>query len=58
MARGAVVTTSEKLGQEVLAEIERQLKELTTEEVARHSWENQGAVVVVPSLEEAAVLYK
>lgn len=55
MARGAVVTTSERLGQEVLAEIERQLQDLTTEEVARRSWENQGTVVVVPSLEEAAV---
>jgi histidinol dehydrogenase/sulfopropanediol 3-dehydrogenase len=54
-ARGAVVTTSEKLGREVLAEIERQLHDLTTEEVARRSWEDQGVVVVVPTLEDAAV---
>ncbi len=54
MARGAFVTTSERLGQEVLAAIERQLKDLTTEEVARRSWEDRGVVVVVSSLEEAA----
>ncbi len=53
-ARGAVVTTSEKLGQAVLVEMERQLKDLTTEEVARRSWEDHGIVVVAPSLEEAA----
>jgi histidinol dehydrogenase/sulfopropanediol 3-dehydrogenase len=34
MARGALVTTSEELGNQVLAEIERQLKDLTTEAVA------------------------
>ncbi len=55
MARGAVVTISERLGKEVLAEIERQLKDLTTEEVARRSWEDRGVVVVVPTLEDAAV---
>ena len=52
-ARGALVTTSEKLGQQVLAEIERQLKDLTTEEVARQSWEDKGDVVVVGTLEDA-----
>jgi len=53
-ARGALVTTSETLAGEVLAEIERQLKDLTTEEVARRSWEDKGVVAVVPTLEEAA----
>ena len=53
-ARGAVVTTSEALGQAVLMEMERQLKDLTTEEVARRSWEDHGIVIVVPSLEKAA----
>jgi sulfopropanediol 3-dehydrogenase len=53
-ARGSLVTTSEGLGRAVLAEIERQLKDLTTEEVARKSWEEKGEVVLVPSLEEAA----
>ena len=53
-ARGSVVTTSEALGKAVVAEIERQLKELETEGVARQSWEDHGEVVVVSTLEEAA----
>ncbi len=53
-ARGAFVTTSEKLGHAVLAEIERQLKDLTTHEVARRSWETNGVVAVTSTLAEAA----
>jgi len=53
-ARGALVTTSERLARETLLEIERQLKERTTEEVARASWEDKGVVVLVSSLEDAA----
>jgi sulfopropanediol 3-dehydrogenase len=53
-ARGALVSTSEKLAHETLDEIENQLRDRTTEEVARHSWENKGIVVVVDSLEDAA----
>ena len=52
-ASGALVTTSEKLGKEVLAEIERHLKALKTQEVARRSWEDKGDVVVVPTIEDA-----
>ena len=53
-ARGALVTTSEALARETLKEIERQLKERTTEAVARTSWENKGIVVVVKTLADAA----
>ena len=53
-ARGCLVTTSETVAQETLAEIERQLKERTTEAVARASWENKGSVVLTESLAEAA----
>jgi histidinol dehydrogenase/sulfopropanediol 3-dehydrogenase len=53
-ARGALVTTSKKLGYAVLEEIERQLKDLTTQEVARRSWETNGVVAVTSTLEEAA----
>ena len=53
-ARGAFVTTSEQLALQVVAEIERQLRELTTGEVARRAWEDNGIVVVVPTLEDAA----
>ena len=37
-----------------LEEIESQLRDRTTEEVARASWENKGVVVVVDSLADAA----
>ena len=53
-ARGALVTTSEQLAEDVVKEIERQLGELTTEEVARRSWEDNGIIVVVPTLADAA----
>jgi sulfopropanediol 3-dehydrogenase len=53
-ARGALVTTSEKLAHATLLEIEKQLKERTTEKVARTSWENKGVVVVVENIEDAA----
>ena len=55
-ARGALVTTSESLGKRTLDEIERQLRDLQTEEVARKSWEDKGDVVVVPTLEDACAL--
>lgn len=53
-ARGCLVTTSEPLALSVLAEIDRQLGERTTAEVARASWESKGRVVVVDSLQDAA----
>lgn len=53
-ARGAVVTTSESLAEKTMAEIERQLKERTTEAVARASWDNKGVVAVVENLSDAA----
>jgi len=53
-ARGALVTTSESLARRTLEEIERQLKERTTEAVARASWENKGVVAVVDNLSDAA----
>jgi len=53
-ARGSLVTTSERLAYEVLDEIEGQLKERTTEETARTSWENNGEVILVKNNEDAA----
>lgn len=53
-ARGALVTTSEALARKTLSEVERQLRERTTEAVARTSWENKGVVVVVKNLADAA----
>jgi histidinol dehydrogenase/sulfopropanediol 3-dehydrogenase len=53
-ARGALVTTSESLAHQTIDEIEKQLKDRTTEEVARASWENKGVVVVVDTIPDAA----
>ena len=53
-ARGALVTTSESVARKTLAEIESQLKDRTTQEVARASWENKGVVAVVDNLADAA----
>jgi sulfopropanediol 3-dehydrogenase len=53
-ARGALVTTSRSLAEKTLAEIERQLKERTTEAVARASWDNKGVVALVENLSDAA----
>ncbi len=53
-ARGCLVTTSEALARQTLAEIEKQLKQRTTEAVARASWSDHGRVVVVDNLVDAA----
>jgi len=53
-ARGALVTTSESIARKTLEEIDRQLKERTTAEVARTSWINKGTIVVVKTLDDAA----
>jgi sulfopropanediol 3-dehydrogenase len=49
----ALITTSEKLAQETLVEIERQLKILPTGVVARAAWEDYGIVILVDNKEEA-----
>lgn len=53
-ARGCLVTTSETLALQTIDEIERQLRERTTMEVARTSWENKGLVILVETMENAA----
>ncbi|MCP8970894.1 histidinol dehydrogenase [Ectobacillus ponti] len=52
---GALITTSEKLAQETLAEIERQLQTLPTADVARIAWEENGSILLVQDEEEALV---
>ena len=44
----ALVTTSEELGRAVRAEVERQLEELATAEVAGAAWRDHGAIIVAP----------
>ena len=51
-----LVTTSERVGRETIAEVSRQLVNLPTSGVAAVSWENFGEVHVVDNLEEAFAL--
>lgn len=51
-----LVTTSEKLGADVLREIERQLITLPTREIAAASWERWGEVAVVEDDDAAIAL--
>lgn len=50
---GALITTSEKLAFETLAEIEKQLQVLPTADIARIAWENNGSIILVADEEEA-----
>jgi sulfopropanediol 3-dehydrogenase len=52
---GALITTSEKLAQETVEEIERQLQNLSTADVARVSWEDYGRIVIVENEQEALI---
>ena len=51
-----LITTSEQLGRGVLAEVERQLINLPTREVAGVAWRDYGEVIVVDDLTEAYAL--
>ena len=55
-ASAILLTTSPKLAQAVAVEIERQLTTLPTAGVARPSIDNNGAIVIVDSLEQAVEL--
>ncbi|MDT3427343.1 histidinol dehydrogenase [Paenibacillus forsythiae] len=52
MASAILVTPSQRLAEAVAAEVERQLRELPREAIARASVENYGAIIVVETLEE------
>jgi sulfopropanediol 3-dehydrogenase len=52
---GALITTSEKLANEVVEEIEKQLKTLPTADVAAVAWKDHGTIILVDSYEEAVV---
>ena len=53
LAACILVTTSEKLANEVSKELEKQLKELPREEIARASIETQGRIVIVDNMDDA-----
>ena len=50
-----LITTSRKLGEDTLAEIERLLGLLDTAEIARKAWDNYGEVIICQSQEEMIV---
>lgn len=52
-ASSILITTSEKLAEEVAVEVEKQLKQLPREEIARASIENFGCIYIAESLEQA-----
>lgn len=52
-AKGILVTTSSKLAQDVIREIQTQLSKLKTREIAEYAWENNGEIILVSSVEEA-----
>jgi sulfopropanediol 3-dehydrogenase len=52
---GALITTSKKLAEETLVEIERQLQTLPTAAVARVAWEENGSIILVKDDAEAVI---
>ena len=55
-ARAILVTTDESLAEAAMTELEAQLPDLATEEVARASWSEHGEVIVAPDRTTAAAL--
>lgn len=56
LATAVLVTTSEKLAAEVSDEIEKQLKLLPREEIARASIDRNGKIIIVENIEDAIVI--
>jgi histidinol dehydrogenase len=54
MASSLLITTSEKIADETVVEIEKALKMLDRKTIARESIEKRGAVIVVKDMQEAA----
>lgn len=50
---GALITTSKKLADETVVEIERQLQTLPTADIARVAWHDNGMIILVKDEEEA-----
>ncbi len=52
MASSILITTDRVFGEQVAAEVDRQLRNLDRQAIASESWEKYGAVILVGSLEE------
>ncbi|MFI3313577.1 MAG: histidinol dehydrogenase [Eubacteriales bacterium] len=55
-ARGILLTTDEAVGLATIAAVEEQLSTLSTSNIAEIAWKNNGEVILVDTLEEAADL--
>lgn len=55
-AQSILITTDASFGQEVARGVDRLLQRLERREIAGSSWRDNGAVIVVPTLEQAAEL--
>jgi histidinol dehydrogenase len=53
LASSILITTDRGFGEQVAAEVEKQLQKLSRQEIARKSWETYGAVIVAGNLDEA-----
>ena len=56
LARSILITDNENFAEKVLTSVENILSSLQRSEIARTSWENQGAVIIVDSLTEVPEL--
>lgn len=52
LASSILITTDRKFGEMVVAEVDKQLAQLSRESIARASWENFGAVIIASTLDE------
>ncbi len=55
-AAGILITNSEEIAGKVLSEVKDQLGRLDTADVAAKAWEDNGRIIIVDSLEEAAAI--
>ncbi len=53
LASSILITTDRGFGEQVASEVEKQLQNLSRQEIARKSWETYGAIIVAGSLDEA-----
>lgn len=53
LASSILITTDRSFGEKVADEVERQLEQLSRQNIARASWERYGAIIVAGSLDEA-----
>ena len=56
LARSILITDNENFAEKVLTSVENILSSMQRSEIARTSWENQGAVIIVDSLAEVPEL--